>query len=185
MPDEHAVPLEQGRPWQIDPHEYVWLTFAGVDERAVVWLNGKLLGQHEGAADPFEFEVTSLLQDRNELVVEVEATAGDGGLYGEVALEVRCTAYLRGIRISATTAGETICLHVEGEVVGPCPGALELYLILDRGTVAYKQVTAALGGQLFQIASEELRIEPGTHYVRVDLVNGSTIWYTYEQQMQL
>jgi hypothetical protein len=54
-------------------------------------LNGSLLGRHEGADEPFEFEVTNLLRDRNELIVEVESPTGDGGLWGEVALEIRCS----------------------------------------------------------------------------------------------
>jgi beta-galactosidase/beta-glucuronidase len=77
-----------GYPGRIDADERVWLTFGGADERAEVWLNGRPLGQHEGAG-AFEFEVTSLLQRRNELVVEVESLTTAGGLWGEVALEVR------------------------------------------------------------------------------------------------
>lgn len=79
-----------GYPGRIDPHERVWLTFAGVDATTEVSLNGRFLGRHEGASEPFEFEVTSLLQPRNELMVEVES-AGNGGLWGEVAMEIRAT----------------------------------------------------------------------------------------------
>jgi hypothetical protein len=79
-----------GYPGRIDAHERVWLTFAGVDAVAEVQLNGHFLGRHEGA-DPFEFEVTALLQSRNELVVDVEAPAGNGGLWGEVVMEIRCS----------------------------------------------------------------------------------------------
>src|SRR5262249_4666249 len=56
-----------GYPGRIDPHERVWLTFAGVSDRAEVALNGTALGRHEGPG-PFEFEVTALLLPRNELV---------------------------------------------------------------------------------------------------------------------
>ena len=50
-----------GWPGRIDPHERVWLTFAGAEGTAEVYLNGQVLGRHEGL-DPFEFEVTSLLR---------------------------------------------------------------------------------------------------------------------------
>src|SRR6266404_1505748 len=80
------------------PHERVWLTFGGVDGSAEVCFNGRLLGTHRDPVAPFEFEVTSLLQPRNELTVLVEASGGSGGLWGEVALEVRCLAYLRSLR---------------------------------------------------------------------------------------
>src|SRR5947209_8112469 len=67
-----------GYPGRIDAHERVWLTFAGVADRAEVWLNGVRLGDHQGPG-AFVFEVTSLLSERNELVVEVEGGA-DGGV---------------------------------------------------------------------------------------------------------
>jgi len=51
------------------------LRFEGVDYYAKVWLNEKLLGEHEGYADPFEFEVgDSLRTDRpNLLIVKVSS----------------------------------------------------------------------------------------------------------------
>ena len=52
---------------------YATLRFEGVDYFAKVYLNGQLLGEHEGSADPFEFEVGSLLNRNapNVLVVKV------------------------------------------------------------------------------------------------------------------
>jgi beta-mannosidase len=51
------------------------LRFEGVDYFAKVWLNGALLGEHEGYADPFEFEVGPRLRkgQRNVLVVKVSS----------------------------------------------------------------------------------------------------------------
>jgi hypothetical protein len=174
-----------GLPRQIDPHEHLWLTFAGVDGAADVWLNGRLLGRHAGS-EAFEFEVTGLLQARNELVVEVEAPGGPGGLWGEVALEVRCSAFLRGVRLEATVTGETARLHVAGEVVGTCERPLELYVLLDAATVLYTTVEAAPEGRSFDVVSEELGAErlggrDRLHEVRVELVNGATAWYAVEQ----
>jgi hypothetical protein len=79
-----------GWPARIEAHERVWLTFAGTEALADVRLNAQWLGRHEGPG-PFEFDVTGLLQIRNELTVEVEV-AGGSGPWGEVALEVRDTA---------------------------------------------------------------------------------------------
>src|SRR5215471_7129144 len=42
-----------GLPRQLDAHELVWLTFAGVDGAAFVTLNGLLLGKHQQASEPF------------------------------------------------------------------------------------------------------------------------------------
>src|SRR6266404_2810562 len=84
-----------GYPGRLDSTERVWLTFADMEGAAEVWLNDHLLGQRDGGLDPFEFEVTALLQVRNELKVLVTAPSETGGLWGEVALEIRCTAFLR------------------------------------------------------------------------------------------
>src|SRR5437870_9068133 len=77
-----------GYPGRLDGNEQVWLTFAGVAGSADVWLNDKFLGRLEKAR-PFEFDVTKLLGDRNDLRVEVEGEAETGGLWGEVAMEIR------------------------------------------------------------------------------------------------
>lgn len=50
----------------------IQLTFTNVDYYCRVWLNGILLGEHEGYSDPFSFDVTKLLHDGdNVLVVKV------------------------------------------------------------------------------------------------------------------
>src|SRR5437899_1464659 len=54
-----------GSPRQLDPHELVWLTFAGADASAEVTLNDRFLGRQEQASEPFEFDVTGLLRERN------------------------------------------------------------------------------------------------------------------------
>src|SRR5438876_10678056 len=76
-----------GYPGRIDDYERVWLTFAAVAGSAEVELNGNPLGRFEGGEA--EFDVTTLLQTRNELVVEVESSNDTSGICGDVALEVR------------------------------------------------------------------------------------------------
>src|SRR6266446_3772398 len=65
-----------GYPGRIDAHERVWLTFGGGTHAAEVWLNGVLLGRRDEGQGPFEYEITGLLKDRNELVVQVDAPEG-------------------------------------------------------------------------------------------------------------
>lgn len=48
-----------------------FIRFDAVFYQATVWLNGKLLGTHEGGYTPFEFDVTGLLADENLLAVRV------------------------------------------------------------------------------------------------------------------
>jgi hypothetical protein len=173
-----------GYPGRLDPTDRVWLTFEGVEGVAEVVLNETFLGRREGTAGAFEFEITELLRPRNELNVTVEALSGAGGLWGEVAMEVRCTAFLRSVRLWAVGNPACPTLHVAGEVVGFCERPLDLYVLLDNATVAYTTVSAAAAGQPFHLVAEPLEIKgkAGTvHEARIELVNGATVWYRIEQ----
>ena len=48
-----------------------FIRFDAVFYQATVWLNGQLVGTHEGGYTPFEFDVTGLLADENLLAVRV------------------------------------------------------------------------------------------------------------------
>lgn len=172
-----------GYPGRIDAQERVWLTFAGLGGAAEVRLNNHFLGHICGAS---EFEATPLLMRRNELVVEIDGDAEQGGLWGEVALEVRCTAFLRAVRRSAILKESRVELRVSGQVVGAADRPLELYLLLDRSTVGYQVVTATTEGQTFDMTVPDLSAEKWrgadgrlqVPSVQVDLVNGAVVWYT-------
>ena len=168
-----------GYPGQIDSYERVWLTLAGVSDRAVVQLNGAALGSC-GGDGPFEFEITRLLGSRNELIVDVEGTSEHGGLWGETALEVRCAAYLRDVRLWL----EGAFLHCSGVVAGESERPLDLYVLLENATVSYAAVTAAPEGAPFHIIAEK-PYTPGQRppIAQIDLVNGAMVWYTTEQEI--
>jgi hypothetical protein len=175
-----------GYPGRIDEHERVWLTFDGVEGTARVTLNGQVVGEQGGAEGTFEFEVTSLLRQRNELAVEIESSTTGGGLWGEVALEVRCTAYLHDVRIWVDPAEQTTRLHVTGVLIGTCERPLELYVLCDRYTVLYTSLEPMAEGTTFHCTSEAFRVnEPGEHAVRVELVNGAVVWYAIEQTVTI
>lgn len=51
------------------------LHFGAVNYDAIVWLNGRQLGHHEGGFTPFNFDVTDILKDgQNSIVVKVDNT---------------------------------------------------------------------------------------------------------------
>lgn len=81
-----------------EPHEIVWyrrdftvgeveeghrvvLHFGAVDHEAMVWVNGRLVGGHEGGQTPFAIDITDLLDDfgpAQRLVVRVKDPIADG-----------------------------------------------------------------------------------------------------------
>jgi hypothetical protein len=172
-----------GYPGRIDDHERTWLTFEGTGGAAEVRLNGDLLGQIDARVGGREFEVTRLLQARNELIVDVEA-GERGDPWNEIALEVRCAAFLRGLRTFASLTENRAKLRTYGEIVGVAERPLELYIVWDRSVVAYRVVTATAEGQPFEIEVADLPVDNDrVTVVKVDLVNGATVWYTHEEAL--
>jgi hypothetical protein len=155
-----------GYPGRIDADERVWLTVGGAAGRVAVSLNGQALGSHDGGG-PFEHEVTRLLAARNEVVLEVEG----GGDVGEVALEVRRTAFLRGVRVTA----EGGRIRVGGSVVGSAARPLDLYVLLDGRTAHYATVAPSEEGCGFDVV-----VEGPARAARVELVDGGSVWYAVE-----
>lgn len=162
-----------GFPGRIDEYERVWLTLDGVIGKAEVWLNGQALGRQLRRGERLEYDVTAALRDHNLLSVELCDVGPEGGLTGEVALEVRCTAYLRGVRVEAGAGG----VQATGAIVGLAERPLDLYLLIDNATANYVSIEAAPGGRPFRLTGAA---PPGEHEVRVDLVNGATVWFRYD-----
>jgi hypothetical protein len=149
-----------GYPGRIDADERVWLTLSHLKGSASLTLNGQLLGQVNDG--PFEHDITALLRPHNSLEILVS-----GGEVGEVALEVRATAFLQGVK--AWFVGDS--LHVGGVVAGTCERPLELYALVDGRHSFYRSISA---GEAFEAALEKGRI------VRLELVSVSTVWHAVE-----
>jgi hypothetical protein len=165
-----------GLPRILDEHERVWLTFRGVPTRAAITLNTRQL--EFGAGDECECEVTALLGNRNELLIELDLGCESRDLWGEAALEIRTTSYLRRVQFRAMNSEGAAQLEATGEVVGPGAETLELYLIRDRSNVAYTTVTASPTGRPFHLVSEKLQEVRGSDQaVRLELVAGAVVYY--------
>jgi hypothetical protein len=169
-----------GYPGRIDAYERVWLTFDAIAGFCEISLNGQALGHRAEGDGGFEFEITKLLKERNELILEIDAPAGRGGLTGEAALEIRCTAFLRHIQARGSFVGNVPTIEVTGQVVGSSEGPLELYVLVNGATEHYTLVQASAKGKPFHVAIRtNRRSEP--HVVRVDLVQGAMLWYAVER----
>ncbi|MDI6803106.1 MAG: alpha-amylase family glycosyl hydrolase [Bacteroidota bacterium] len=67
--------------------EPVSLHLAGVDDDAVVWINGIEIGSHTGYSDPFALDLkNALLEGENFIVVQVLDYGGGGGIYKPITL---------------------------------------------------------------------------------------------------
>jgi hypothetical protein len=168
-----------GYPGRIDDYERVWLTLAGLAGRVTVTLNGTPLGVVEGDA---EFEVTARLAGRNEVMLDMQAplprSGGEGRNWGLVALEVRRTAFLRGVQLWLD--GEVV--RAAGVVAGAAEGGLELYLVVDRRPQAYARIIAPGTEQPFHL--EAPAPEAAAFLVKLELVQGASAWYTAEQELR-
>ena len=80
--------------------QQIWLQFEGVNASAKVTLNGVEVTRHDGGYSTFRADVTALLADSNELIVEADNSKNDrvypqkadftfyGGIYRDVSLLV-------------------------------------------------------------------------------------------------
>jgi hypothetical protein len=173
-----------GYPGRIDAYERVWLSFDDVAGSCAISLNGQTLGCRGEGDGPFEFEITALLKERNELVLLLDAPDGQGGLSGEVALEIRCTAFLRAVHTRERVEGDISMLEVNGEVVGNSERPLELYVLVDGATEHYAAVAASAAGTPFHVKIHAT-VANKPHIVRVDLVQGALLWYVVERAIAL
>ena len=126
-----AVPRgDEGRRFRID--------FDGAFRDCLVWLNGILLGRHEGGYDPFGFDATDLVNygGDNVLVVRVDATHNEGwfyegaGIYRHVRLTKTAPVHvpLWGTYVTAQVEGNAATLTIETEIANETPVAATIGL---------------------------------------------------------
>ena len=153
------------------------LHFGAVDYHATVWLNGQLLGEHEGGYLPFELDATAALRHAgpNELVVRVADPGSDaaqfpefpfaevphgkqswygpiGGLWQSVYLEARTATHITRIQVTPDVPGEQA--HVTVYLGHPADSALNLTLSLTdpSGQVASHAPALDAGMAQLQLA---------------------------------
>jgi hypothetical protein len=162
-----------GRPRKLESYERVWLIGERLPGLATLELNGTDLGKSD--VGEFEFPVTDLLGEQNTLSIELEPS---GDLeWGDVALEVRCAAYLSDVRVMRSAQGG---LRVVGNVRGETDGPLDIYAVAETGTIGYMQCSA---GGPFELHTDAL--PPSDGILRVELVNGALVWYVVEMDLVL
>ncbi len=140
--------------------QQVYLEFAGVNERALVFVNGQKVCRHGGGYAAFRAEITPFLQAENTLTVKVNNGASDrvypqkadftfcGGIYREVSLLIVNRAHFDldfyggiGLKITPALEGATGKLNVRSWHTGE-DGTVRICL-----TDASGQVTAQADGE--------------------------------------
>jgi beta-galactosidase/beta-glucuronidase len=139
----------------------VLLKFGAVDYRAMVWVNGRSAGQHEGGNTPFGFDITPLLvPGTNTIVVRAEDPPTDrsiprgkqywepqsrgifytrtSGIWQTVWLEAVGSSFLERVDISPSTDGT---VRFDAVVTRPVPG-LELAATVRFGKEGITSGTA-------------------------------------------
>ena len=145
----------------------VWmLRFGAVDYLATVYLNGRLIGEHEGGYLPFELDATSALEPRgqNELVVRVVDPGNDadflpditfaeiphgkqswygpiGGIWQSVTLERRAELHVCGVRMTPDLPGQQATARVTLNRPAPGPVALRFRVSDPAGVVREHRAT--------------------------------------------
>ena len=163
----------------------VLLNFGAVDYSARVWVNGQMVGTHEGGETPFRFDVTPLVKTGpNTITVRVEDMPTDrsiprgkqywepksrsifytrtSGIWQPVWLEAAGDSYLESVKIDASLEGA-----VRFEAVIERPQAdLDLRVVVRAGTPVGRSNAAAavrVGPELpayARVVSGELRRGP-------------------------
>ncbi len=112
--------------------QQVWLQFEGVNASAKVTLNGVEVARHDGGYSTFRADVTALLADSNELIVEADNSKNDrvypqkadftfyGGIYRDVSLLVVNWNHIAldylggpGVQITPTVNGANADIEVK------------------------------------------------------------------------
>lgn len=151
----------------------VLLHFGAVDYRAMVWVNGRLAGSHEGGHTPFYFDITPLLEKgSNTLTVRAEDPPEDRsiprgkqywepasrgifykrttGIWQTVWLEaVSKKARLESVRITPSNDG---AVRFEGRVTGREPGVRLRVTVRWGETLVAEAASLAQGGRVLAVA---------------------------------
>jgi hypothetical protein len=147
-----------------------YLHFGAIDYFATVWLNGQLVGEHEGGYLPFELDVTDRLRDgeANELVVRVIDPGNDadflpeftfaeiphgkqswygpiGGIWQSVYLERRSATHLSRVRVTPDVPGEQVRVDVGLNQAADQPLGLWLNVTDPEGQLRRHRFVLAAG----------------------------------------
>lgn len=153
------------------------LHFGAVDYHATVWLNGSLLGEHEGGYLPFEFELSSLAAGQeNELLVRVvDPDTNDsatfeqypfdqvphgkqswygaiGGIWQSVTLEIRPKTYISRLKVTPQVDQEQAQVEIFLNQALGADSSLKLSLTAPDGQSSEASFDLAAGQTSYSVS---------------------------------
>jgi beta-galactosidase/beta-glucuronidase len=178
----------------------VLLHFGAVDYRAMVWINGRLAGRHEGGNVPFAFDITPLLKaGGNVVTVRADDPPTDraiprgkqywepksraifytrtSGIWQTVWMEPVAESHLERVRITPALDGT---VRFEASIVRPQPD-LEFHVTVRRGREVASSTMTRAGGSPTNatLAVNDPRLwspqSPNLYEVALELRRGATV----------
>ncbi|MHA1271318.1 MAG: glycoside hydrolase family 2 protein [Candidatus Helarchaeota archaeon] len=207
---ESVLPNYEGTVWyrllfDLDPtlrQEFgprIILRFYGIFYYSQVWLNNEYLGEHEGYFDPFEFDITNLVDDNNNLLCvkvvcnkindlneKVQLTgvfshwdASDpnfnpGGIWNNVELIKKSQLYLKDLSIITDISNSS-----------PYEGRIKIKFNIDSLITSDIKIQFNVKPKNFQGTAQEesisFNVEPGDNWVNKEIIiEDARFWWTHD-----
>lgn len=176
----------------------VYLEFEGTNSSAVLYVNGKEAGSHDGGYSTWRVNVTDFLKEENEIVVAVDNAPNDrvypqmadftfyGGIYRNVNAIAVAEAHFDldyyggpGVMVTPTVTGKDAKVEVEVFVTGATADETIEYVILDgKEEIARQKVSSDTTKTTFTIENVHLwngRKDPHLYTAKVMLQKADSV----------
>jgi len=140
--------------------ERLLLCFEGVAYRASVFLNGEIIGSHDGASTPFTVDITDIVKTDNRIVVTADARRSSlripmentdwfnyGGIYRDVYLVRLPSAYIKDWFVRLVPDGTFSTILVDINTVSSGGKQADGKALLEIPELKIKQEIAILEGK--------------------------------------
>ncbi len=159
---------------KIDPdflhkHERFILRFHGVDYFTRVWFNEKFLGSHEGYFNPFEFDITSLIREGDNVVLIIVKNPYDRGIETasmENATNLAEKVWIKGILNYHDTRPGSIMLDDKSAQTIGTGGIVDKIEIIGKQNIRIENIRIDTINVSENKATLRLTIDVGFNYSR-------------------
>ena len=148
------------------------LHFGAVDQVADVYLNGKLLGRHEGGYLPFSFDITDVLEENNRLVVDVKDSLSEKYPYGKQTKKRGGMWYTPVSGIWQNVWLERVPdMYIKDIRITPDDHSVKIKLTMNKGTCLHEH---------FEGEAEDEKRELSHRWLKIELHNGESYEKCFE-----